>query len=345
MSEIQYNLQFEKLCDTLQIGKIIGVPRAISGGLLHRMYAVETSHGKYAIKLLNPQIMLRPAAMQNMIDSERVANIAASKVIRQADSNHMNHIPALPAKIINGSVLHKIDNQYYLVFDWVEGRSLKRNEIKIIHCEKIGAILADIHRMDFSEAGKVNKGSDKINFIEWNIYLQKGKEDNSDWLKLFEEIIDKLYDWYSDANKATINLASEIVISHRDLDPKNVLWCEDNPIIIDWESAGFVNPMRELVETAIYWSENEIGVIDQERFCSFINGYKKRYGKLHANWKEVLVSGFSGKLEWLEYNLNRSLCIECNDKEEQQLGKEQVIGTINDIKRYANMIGDVETWL
>jgi hypothetical protein len=43
----------------------------------------------------------------------------------------------------------------------------------------------------------------------------------------------------------------------------------------------------------------------------------------------VLLNGFLGKLEWLEYNLKRSLCIECTDEQEQQLSTAQVIGTIN----------------
>jgi hypothetical protein len=128
MSDTQYNLQFRKLCSILQLGEIIGVPEAISGGLLHKMYMVETDQGKYAIKALNPQIMIRPTAMQNIINSERIANVSA------------NNIPALPAKQFNGSSVQKIDNQYYLVFDWIEGRSLKSDEINTIHCEKIGEI-------------------------------------------------------------------------------------------------------------------------------------------------------------------------------------------------------------
>ncbi len=47
MSDIQYNLQFKKLCNTLKLGEIVGKPKAISGGFLHRMYAVETTKGKY----------------------------------------------------------------------------------------------------------------------------------------------------------------------------------------------------------------------------------------------------------------------------------------------------------
>lgn len=57
MSEPQYNLQFEKLCDILQLGKIVDRPEIMTGGLLHRMYAIKTTQGKYAIKALNPSII------------------------------------------------------------------------------------------------------------------------------------------------------------------------------------------------------------------------------------------------------------------------------------------------
>ena len=89
MHDLQYNLQFEKLCNILKLGEIIGKPKAITGGLLHRMYAIETTQGKYAIKALNPQIMSRSVAMQNFINSERIANFA------------LNTISAIPAKNFN----------------------------------------------------------------------------------------------------------------------------------------------------------------------------------------------------------------------------------------------------
>ena len=220
MSDIKYNLQFKKLCIILKLGDIIGVPKAIPGGLLHRMYAIETTQGKYAIKALNPQIMLRSVAMQHFINSERIVNIVA------------NNIPALPANKFNGTFIQEIDKQFYLVFDWVKGKNLKPNEINIVHCEKIGAILADIHMTDFSKLGLINDGSEKAQLIDWNYYLQKGKENNAVWVNLLFEILEKLNDWNAQANKAANQLAADMVISHRDLDPKNVMWNQDNPVII-----------------------------------------------------------------------------------------------------------------
>ena len=118
-----------------------------------------------------------------------------------------------------------------------------------------------------------------------------------------------------------------------------------NKKFIFGEEAGYVNPMHELIETAIYWSENEIGNINKEKFLAFICGYKNIYGALNANWKIVLFNGFLGKLEWLEYNLKRSLGSECSDEEEQNLGTTQVIETINAIIHYSDMIPELEKWL
>lgn len=333
MNDNQYNLQFEKLCNVIQLGELVGEPKAMSGGLLHRMYAMETTQGKYAIKALNPQIMLRPEAMQNYIHSEQIVSIAAQTT------------PALPAKIINGALLQKIEDQFYLIFDWVDGKTLKPNETNIAHSEQIGAILSDIHMTDFSMLGIKNEGFDNGTLIDWHFYLQKGQKDNADWVNLLIETIDKLYEWDALAKKSAKLLSSDRVISHRDLDVKNVMWYLDHPILIDWESAGYIHPIQDLIETAIYWSENESGVIDKERFFAFIGGYKKRCGTLQANWRMVLENGYSGKLGWLEYSLKRSLWIECTDEDEQQMGTAQVIGTINALKCYAEIVPKLEDWL
>jgi thiamine kinase-like enzyme len=175
--------------------------------------------------------------------------------------------------------------------------------------------------------------------------LQKGQQKNTEWVNLLLENIDKLKDWNALTKSSAKLLASDMVISHGDLDPKNVMWNQDNPILIDWESAGFRNPMQDLIETAIYWSENEMGIVDKESFFAFIGGYKRAFGTLQANWRMILANGFLGKLGWLEYNLKRSLWIECTDAGEQQLGTAQVTGTLNSIRRYADMISVIEKWL
>lgn len=338
MNTTQYNLQFEKLCVTLQLGDLVSNPVPITGGLLHRMFTVETTRGKYAIKALNPQIMLRPTAMQNYINSEHIANIAARS------------LPAIATKVINGNFMQMLDGQYYLVFDWFEGRSLKRDEIDIPHCEMIGNLLAAIHNTDFSETGLKPQYSDNLQPVDWRYYLQLGKEHNSEWVELLGKNLENLYEWNRQAIEAEKQLAADMVISHRDLDPKNVMWNEGKPFAIDWEAAGFVNRFKEILDTAIYWSENENGQIDKNRFAAFIKGYKSgNYNEIvnalkKADWEAVMKNIF-GSPGWLEYSLKRSLGIECADSQEQQLGTEQVTGTINNMRRCVDMIPELKNWL
>ncbi|MGR9049800.1 aminoglycoside phosphotransferase family protein [Halobacillus faecis] len=326
MNDGQYDLPFKRLCFNACLGEIVGPAEQIAGGLLHKMYLLETTKGKYAVKVLNPEIMKRPEAMMNYMNSERIANLAS------------NHIPALPANIINGKSVHEINNQYYMVFEWMDGRILKPIDIRKVHSKRMGSILADIHNINFKDLDIAFDGLSNGPLIKWDDYLKKGLQASAEWAGLLNDNKDKLYEWESKSRKAAEVLSSDMVISHRDLDAKNVMWDQDSPVVIDWESAGYINPMQDLIETAIYWSYDGLGNINEERFMAFIKGYKKKYGVLQADWTRVLETGYSGKLGWLEYNLKRSLKMECSDEEEQKLGSAQVTETLLELRQYENSI-------
>jgi len=329
----RYNLQFSKLCNTLKLGELIDKPEEMSGGLLHRMFALETTQGKYAVKALNPQIMARPTALNNFINAEKIVNLVACS------------IPAQPAKSFDGYSIHSIDNQYYLVFDWIEGRSLYSSDLLPAHCMKIGSILATIHRTDASNLGLNLELPNAVPETDWRFYVHKGLETNALWASVLNENFDNLISWSAKVKRSSEVLASDKVIGHRDLEPKNVMWIQDKPIIIDWESAGFIHPLHDLVETAIYWSKNDHDLIDKSKFLAFISGYQDHRGMLHADWRLILEQGYLSKLDWLEYSLKRSLWIECSDEKEQQLGTEQVEATLSALQRYHNTITELEAWL
>lgn len=257
MKNIKYNIQLDRLCNNLNLGQLIKDPTPLTGGLMHRMFGCETSKGKYAIKALNPSIMVRPAAKINTIQSEFIADIVARTV------------PALPAKIFNNAALQCLENQYYLVYDWVEGSCLQDKDIDIKHCEHMGSLLAKIHRINFGELNLVDDYSSEMADIEWSYYLDKGKEQNETWIKPLENVIADLYNWTNKVGEASLLLAKGTVISHGDLEPKNVIWSGSGPVIIDWESAGFIHPMFDLLETALYWSRSETTNVDKDKFIFF----------------------------------------------------------------------------
>lgn len=328
----EYNLQFIKLCDRLNLGTLTNRPEQVFGGHLHRMYSVETSTGKYAVKALNPQVMLRPSAKKNVINSELIARIAAK------------YIHAAPAKIFEDTCMPEIDGQYYLVFDWIEGRSIFDSEITMSQCEKLGYILGQLHRIDFTSLGLTDDYYYDEMLVDWNFYLQKGKEERAEWSELFSENIDNLYNWNNRLIEAAKKLAQDTVINHGDLEPKNVIWQGDEPVIIDWEAAGFINPMHDLIENAFYWSD-ENGKINKDKFIAFVLGYRNIAKTINGDWAVILDKGFGAKLGWLEYSLKRSLGIECADEAEKAMGTDHVFGTIRQLHDYNDIKDNVINWM
>lgn len=187
MNNTQINGCFQDLCNILKLGEITAVPKPVFGGLLHKMYCLETASGKYAIKLLNPQIMKRQEAMQNYIYSEKISNLLSK------------YIPAHPAIEVDDTFVHHIKDQHYLVFHWVEGKNLFHEDLDITHCEKIGEILAAIHNMDFSNLPIKNDVSRNGEITDWYLYLQKGKEARVQWVAILEENVTILNDWHCKA--------------------------------------------------------------------------------------------------------------------------------------------------
>ncbi len=96
------------------------------------------------------------------------------------------------------------------------------------------------------------------------------------------------------------------VYSHRDLDPKNVLWRADEPFIIDWEISGWIDPMEEVIALAFEWSGFERGEVDQLLFQAFFAAYTAAGGTLVPENLEPGLQGFIRNYEdWLEFNIHR----------------------------------------
>ena len=86
---------------------------------------------------------------------------------------------------------------------------------------------------------------------------------------------------------------------------------------------------------------------------ALMNGYKNRFTTVYnfrvsdlkqTDWKPIFIC-VADRSGWLEYSLKRSLGIECTDVQEQQLGTAQVTDTINEARRFADMIPELENWL
>ena len=62
---------FHEIAEQYGIGPLLAAPSPVLGGLLHTTFRLDAAEGSFALKILNPFVMERPEALDNMIRSER----------------------------------------------------------------------------------------------------------------------------------------------------------------------------------------------------------------------------------------------------------------------------------
>ena len=213
-------MNIEKFCEKYNFGKVINITK-ISGGLMHKMFKVETDKGVYCVKILNPEVMSRKEAYGNFVVSESVSNLAKK-----------NGIPVSSALDIDGNYLTKLDNMYFMVFDYIEGKILTDDEITIEHCRKIGNVLAHIHSLDYKEIGLEPNIVEYKRLYDWEGYINNPNFNKMPYKNIFLKNYKKYNSMLKRANERFNATNKNQTICHSDMDPKNVMWNNDNPIIL-----------------------------------------------------------------------------------------------------------------
>ncbi len=333
MQSFSYNIQLDKLFAMLELGDITEPPLQLSGGFLHKMFVVVTDKNKYTVKALNPNIMQRDGALYNFIISEKIATIAKD-----------DGIEAVPALMIKDNNIYIVEGQFYMIFPFIDGEVKNHTSITVEDCNMIGKVLARLHSINYYELCSCNHHPIAKLDIDWKNYRKLANASMVEWASQYSLLIDRLEEWTAQANNA-ITQRTDMVISHRDLDPKNVMWQDGRPIIIDWESAGETDPMQELIEVATSWASDDKAFIDEKLFFAVIEGYEEVAGKQNLDWNIPIAKSLISKLQWLEYNIKRSLGIECADLHEQSMGTQEVISTMNILKVYSINMNMLVEWL
>lgn len=72
---------------------------------------------------------------------------------------------------------------------------------------------------------------------QWRAWLRRGERDDRVWAPALAERLDLVTAW-ADRVVATFRTTGPHVISHRDVEPWNVLITETGPVLIDWDASG-----------------------------------------------------------------------------------------------------------
>jgi thiamine kinase-like enzyme/RimJ/RimL family protein N-acetyltransferase len=323
------NNHIKAICHHFNLGAPIQVPTRVHGGLLHIMWRLDTDKGSYAVKQLSKDINLKnEQVIKNYELSERLA------------SRFVAHdIPGICAIAQSGKYLFMIEGTGFLVYPWVNAKALDQHAVSEHHALKIATILAKMHCLNLDEP--------EITQPEFYTHT------NQKILELFDKAVKFVCPFAANlrknqknilaANEAYQNsiptLKTHIIVSHGDLDQKNVLWdSSNNPILIDWESSCKINPTYDIINTAFYWS-GITSTFDKDLFFKMIEAYQKAGGVINKDHVVAACYGAFSWIGWLVYNIERS-CVSGNS-EHKAMGIEQVNQTLATILRLQTIMPEV----
>lgn len=315
-----------KLVSMCGLGKIIAEMESVSGGFMHRMYKVTTDSGVYAVKHLNAEIMKRPRVHENYARAEKIERILEN-----------NDIPIVPAMVFGGNKMQKVDGQFFYVFRWQEGSITDWDHISNEMCYQAGNILGRVHAI---EPKNVACQAPETSHIDWRRYVLKAKEENSAVASLLEDNENLLVYAENECNKARASLPSVLCLSNEDMDPKNIMWDNGVPWMIDLECLDYGNPISHVMQLALQWSGIVSGKMDVDKMIAFFDGYLEAYDNCFRGYSDVVGVAYTW-IEWLEYNIQRALG-NCMDEAERQLGIAEVRNTVDRIKDIRNTMPQIK---
>ena len=313
------------ICDLatkLGLGKITGEIRTVSGGLMHRMFRVETESGVYAVKCLNPEIMKRPGVLENYARAEALE--------RRLEENGL---PIVPALSFDDKKMQEEGGRYFYVYRWQEGSITDCNAITKEQCYIAGEIQGKIHTID---AKKAEAESPELCEIDFRAYMEKAKDQGSPIATLLADNIELLEAAVVKLNEARKNLPQVRAVIDDDMDPKNVMWHEGKPYVIDLECLDYGNPVASCFNLALQWAGTVNGKYTEENLVAFFDGYLNAYDNSFRAYDKLFGIAYSW-VEWLEYNVRRALGLEGSDANEISLGELEVKNTIGRIKYLGNL--------
>ena len=119
-------------------------------------------------------------------------------------------------------------------------------------------------------------------------------------------------------------------MSNEDMDPKNIMWDNGRPWVIDLECLDYGNPISHALQLSLQWSGITTCNMDVEKMVAFFHGYLDAYDNCFRGYSGVFGLAYTW-VEWLEYNIRRALG-ECVDETEKTMGISEVRNTIDRIK-------------
>lgn len=338
-----YNVQLEEFCETYQLGNVVKTT-LFPVGMANRTYLVETETDKYVIKAINPAKVKTKDKVKKLEIAEYIAEIA-----------NKNGVPSITAKRVDGKIINEFQKQHYIVFDFFDGETLYLNKVTTDHCLAVGRLIGSLHKTKFdqlpsSEIKECNYEKKRKGNFDWQAYLIQIQPFAPSWLELFQDSIPFLDEMFTLSREVRQSFVpKDKVVSHGDISNLNILWQDDIPHLLDWETAGFIDATYECLYAAIRLScpkkvaNCEERYIDMDRVYAVFKGYAEKRKINVQNLDTALYMIFYKRLGILNRNLNNYV-VATNEADRKKAERviTSVLALINALKELEESLEDTK---
>ena len=291
----------------------------VRGGFANRMYRLDTDRGSFAVKKVN------------LLDRRHVYR--ADDVFRFERAAFAAGIP-MPEPISAG---HDT-----LVHRWVEGEKLPEAPVSPAYAYEIGEILARLHALDVAWP---HVPTEEPSARDWPELAERATATGQPWAG---ELAARVATFLAIADFVdTCERPGPVVLTHRDIQPWNLLARAGRPVVLDWELSGKLDLSGELGSTALSLAKGPgLDGIEPAVFRSVLDGYEAGGGTLPPpgpSWFVFLLGGWLGHTRW---NILRCLAgVEAGTGPDLALSHEAARNGVRGLPELFRRLPDLETLL
>ena len=223
----------------------------VTRGALGQIWKLSGNGSSWAIKELlfgcDEEQVSREAALRQAAED---LGIASPRLVPNRCGAHVSHLPL------------SAGGSYVKLYDWIDGTTADASDPGIL--EWFGRTMALLH--------KAGEGAGETP----NSWYEQGPQ-AADWKDLHTRIQQADLPWADALGRfiaasaaelaqwVTPSEADDLVTSHLDLQPQNVLVGPNGPVLLDWDNAGPVSAERELARAVYVWAGRNQTDIDSAR--------------------------------------------------------------------------------
>jgi aminoglycoside phosphotransferase (APT) family kinase protein len=283
------------------------------------MYRLDTDQGSFAVKELNVVDRRSAYRVEDVFRFERAAFAAGIPMPEPISASHRT-----------------------LVHRWVEGERMPEAPVSAAYAFEIGEILARIHALDVDwSPTSIEEPTSR----DWPELAARAAATGQPWA---DELASRVETFLAIAHFVDVcERPGPVVLTHKDIQPWNLLARDGRPVVLDWELSGMLDLSGELGSTALSLAKGPgFDDIEPAIFRSVLDGYVAGGGALPPSgpsWFVFMIDGWLGHTRW---NILRCLAgVEAGTGPDLALSDESVRNGLHGLPDLFGRLPDLEALL